>query len=270
MVALTRDLPLGLAKYVAFVELSLRRTVAERIVVLARMAFYVIILLVFSRLWMVVLERGAVAGLGPVECLWYLAVTEWVALSQPPVHLDIEREVRTGEVAARITRPVSYAGSKAAEALGELMARLLLLGGAGFFAAFALSGALPGDPRGMAFLLPLGLLAGVLLTLMHTLIGLTAFWLEDVSPGYWIFQKLTFVLGGLMLPLDIYPTWLQQIALWSPFSAALYGPGQMVLRFDAVAAAATGTKLLCWIALVVLAIAVMQQRALRALEAHGG
>jgi hypothetical protein len=32
-----------------------------------------------------------------------------------------------------------------------------------------------------------------------------SFWLQEVAPVYWVWQKLLFVLGGLMLPLQVYP-----------------------------------------------------------------
>jgi hypothetical protein len=38
-------------------------------------------------------------------------------------------------------------------------------------------------------------------------IGLLDVWGQYARPVYWIWQKSLFVLGGLMLPLSLYPSW---------------------------------------------------------------
>ena len=52
----------------------------------------------------------------------------------------------------------------------------------------------------------------MLAVLSTAAIGLSAFWIVDTSPVYWIWQKLAFVLGGLLLPLELYPDWLRALA----------------------------------------------------------
>lgn len=262
--------PAFLRKYLAVARIAVRQRAAERVAVVGRVAFYAIILLVFSRLWQAVLEGGALGGIGAVECLWYLAVTEWVVLSQPAVYLDIERDVRSGDVAYHVGRPISYVGAKLAEALGDVAFRMALLGPVGAGLALAFAGDVPADPRGLLVALPLGVLAAVLVLLFHALIGLLAFWLQDVSPIYWVWQKLTFILGGLMLPLEIYPGWLRALALASPFSAMLHGPGRQAFGLDAEAAAFTVLRLVAWIAVATAALWLVYRRALRRLEVNGG
>jgi ABC-2 type transport system permease protein len=58
------------------------------------------------------------------------------------------------------------------------------------------------------------------------LIGLSAFVVEDVSAFEWIYSKVMFIFGGLLLPLDFYPTWLQQLSRFLPFSYTVYGPAR--------------------------------------------
>ena len=106
--------------------------------------------------------------------------------------------------------------------------------------------------------------------MFHAAIGLAAFWLQDCSPVYWIWQKFAFILGGLMLPLEIYPEWLRTIALWSPFSALMYGPGRMAFGWDPTYAAVVVMKLLLWALLAGLLLRVIYRRALLVLDVNGG
>jgi ABC-2 type transport system permease protein len=207
---------------------------------------------------------------GSRELIWYLAVTEWIVLSLPLVHFQIEEEIRSGDIAYRLARPVSYAAAKFWEAAGETALRLLSLGVAGVALAWLCAGGPPADPRGLLLALPLGIVAAAVMLAFHATIGLAAFWLQDCSPLYWMWQKASFVLGGLFLPLEIYPAWLQQIALWTPFSAVMYGPGRMAFGLDPGLALWTVLKLVVWGAVAASLLVFTYRRALRVLDINGG
>ena len=42
-----------------------------------------------------------------------------------------------------------------------------------------------------------------------------------------LYQKLIFVLGGMLLPLEVLPPTLETIARWLPFSAMAYIPARL-------------------------------------------
>jgi len=259
-------------KYVAIALVSARRALAERGSLLGRVAFLGVILFVFSRIWETLLARGAVtfAAVGKAELVWYLAVTEWCVLSIPPIYLAIEADVRSGDIACRLVRPVSYLGAQIAEAFGETGLRLLVLGPSAVAIAFVLAGGWPTDPRGLYLALPLGVLASVLAVLSTAAIGLSAFWIVDTSPIYWIWQKLAFLLGGLLLPLELYPGWLRTIARLSPFPAMVWGPGRMAFGFAPTAALEILLELAFWISLVAAGLAWLSRRARLRLTVSGG
>jgi ABC-2 type transport system permease protein len=256
-------------RYREVVGLSARHTLRARGEWIARSVFYVILLLVFSRLWRVVGD-GGVPGVSTVEFVWYLALTEWVVLATPMFYLGIEEEVRRGDIAYLIARPVSYLSMKVAEGLGLVWARLVVLGVVGFVFAWTCGGGLPEDPRGLLLAVPLGILSCAVLVLFQVAIGLSVFWLQDGSPVYWIYQKLNFVFGGLFWPLDIYPAWLRDIALWTPFSAMVYGVGRSAFAFDPGLAVVTALQLLAWGAAVYLFVVWLYGKAVRVVNINGG
>lgn len=57
----------------------------------------------------------------------------------------------------------------------------------------------------------------MLASLLYTLVGLSAFWLEDAEPVYWISDKFVMLLGGAYVPVVLFPVWLKTIAIWLPF-----------------------------------------------------
>lgn len=259
------------AKYAAVAWTAGRQSVGERTVIVGRMLFYGTLLMIFAQLWDVALAGGLAAGrLARVDLVWYLALTEWVVLTVPLMHLEIERDIRSGDIAYRLARPLSYLGGRFAEAAGEWAVRALAMGVAGVVLAYWFGGGLPTDPWGLAFVVPLGLLSVGVTLLWLAVIGLLAFWLQDCSPAYWLWQKAAFVLGGLLLPLEIYPEWLQAVAAWTPFAAMLHGVGRMAFGFDPGLAAEIALRLALWAVVVGVLVAWVHRRALRALDVNGG
>lgn len=258
------------ARYAAVARIGLRQEFSAGSALLGRMAFYTLILLVFSRLWEAAVATGTLGGVTRAELLWYLAVTEWVLLSVPLLHLEMEADVRLGDLAHRLPRPLSYLGMRLAEASGTLALRLVVLGVTGALVASAFAGELPRDPRGLFLAIPLGIAAATVALLFHAAIGVSAIWLHDVSPIYWIWQKSAFVLGGLLLPLELYPDWLRSLAAATPFPALLNGPGRMAFGFSPLAAAETAAALCVWGGLSAAGLTWLYRRALRSLDVGGG
>lgn len=265
----TRRRGRSLTAYLAVTRIAVRRRLREPLPLATRILFFVLILFVFSRIWRILLD-GEQAGPSAVESVWYLAVTEWITIPQTRVHVDIEHDVRTGDLAHLVNRPVSYLGFKIAEALGDLLISMLVLTIVGGPIAYALAGGLPAHPSGLWLALPLGVMAAVFALLCHVGIGLSSFWLHDCSPIYWVWQKATFVLGGLMVPLVLYPDWLRSLASWTPFSAMLSGPGSMVFSEHGGHALHAALTLLGWIAVAAVIVRVLYLRGLRALVLNGG
>jgi ABC-2 type transport system permease protein len=257
-------------KYVAVFVISLRQRRRESSLLFARAAFMVLVIMVFSRLWQAVLPTQPGGGLRAADCVWYLLITELVMLSQPRISLDIERDVRSGELAYHLTRPASYLGFKLAEGLAELSLAWLVLLTIGAPAAYLLAGALPHDPRSLLLAFPLAMLASLLSLLCNAVIGSSAFWIVDCTPVQWIWQKTSFVLGGLFVPLAFYPAWLRSIALVTPFAALLHSPGSTVFRFDAGAAVRAALMQLVWIGLAATLLSTLHRRGLRTVNIHGG
>ncbi len=255
-------------KYRAIVAVAMRQTMSQRGELLARVLFYYALLFVFSQLWKVVLALDSTLPYSRAQMLWYLAITEWVILSLPDLHVTMEKDARTGDIAYGLPRPISYFWSRIAEGAGSHVVRLIVIGVAGCVAATALVG-LPPDPAALWAALATGVLASAIGLLFIGLIGLSGLWLGDVAPAYWIWQKLTFILGGLILPMQIYPEWLQTIAEWTPFHSMLYGVARWTLELDVGGVVRTMGQQLGWIALLSTVAIWAQAKAMRRIEERG-
>ena len=257
-------------KYIACFLVGLRQARAERAALIGRSLFLVIILVVFSRLWGVLREEGMLAAGNAADLLWYLALTEWIALSVPMSWRPINEDVRSGDIAYRLARPIPYVAYRFADAVGRFVPHWLLSGVVAFLAAFLLAGSLPSDPRGLLIAVPLSFVAGCVLILFWLWIGLLAFWMQDANPAYFVFQKFLFILGGLILPLSIYPLWLQRLADWTPFPAMLFGVGRSAFGWDLAAHWDTVWRLGVSAVAACVLISWTSSRARRSLLVNGG
>jgi ABC-2 type transport system permease protein len=258
-----------LAKYAAFSRISATQARREPHELYGRMAFFAVILGVFSSLWGAVAEAGMPVAGDPTSLVWYLAATEWILLSAPPIHVEIQEAIRRGDVVYRLGHPVSYVAAEFARGLGLLAVRAPFLGLTAFLSAFAFTGGIP-PLNALLIVVPFGFAASALITALYLAIGLLAFWLQDVAPVYWVWQKLMFVLGGLMLPLDVYPEFIQHAAVFTPFPSLLAAPASFVLGTSLVTPGVLARNLMFWSGATAFAVRWMFRRAISTVTINGG
>jgi ABC-type uncharacterized transport system permease subunit len=118
---------------------------------------------------------------------------------------------------------------------------------------------------------PLALICGALTAVVATslnlvfsgLSGVCALFVEDPSAIYWFWQKLSFVFGGLIFPLDLYPRTLSGAADLTPFPTLLDASGRVALGAEPGFAWHTLLALGAWIALRVISTRFALRRAPR-------
>jgi ABC-2 type transport system permease protein len=240
-----------LGALLAFAALGWRRAAADRAGSLGRLAFYWLILLIFWALWKATpLQELARPGLDAVRLLWYMTVTEGVVIAVGFPYRAVERDILTGEIAAALARPLPYGAAILAEWIGTACHRLLLLAAGGLAFGFWLTGTVAVAPAAVPVLLVSTVLAILLALLCHLQLGYAAAWVGTPAPLFWIWQKLVFVLGGLMMPLTLYPEPFGSLAQASPFAAMVFTPASILLDSSRGAIAEALALQLLWLVLL--------------------
>jgi ABC-2 type transport system permease protein len=232
--------------------------------------FLITCLLVFAHLWKVAATKIGAVDLDPDQLLWYIAFNEWVLIAIPEVQTDMEQDLRSGKLAYLLPRPISYLGATFAAGLGSLCVNLTGLGLVTFLFTWWRVGSFPFDLGKLLIILGLGLLAGVVGVIFQMMVGLSAFWLKEVTPVNWIWEKLLFAVGGLILPLAIYPIWIQKIAYWTPFPAILGQRSALAIHFSAAEVLQVTASLLLWGVVGLGCVTLLYRRGLKILNVEGG
>lgn len=260
------------AKYWAVFVTQLQSAAAYPLDLAARSLSIVLFMVVFFGLWRAAYEsQGAasIAGLSLRDTLWYLMLAETIVLSRPRMAQQIAQQVKDGSIAYLLNKPYSFLGYQAAASLGDSMLRMVFNAIAGGAVVWLLVG-----PPPPAWGLPMVLVAAAMGWLIDfcvaALLGLTAFFSEEVAAFEWIYNKLLFLLGGLFIPLDFFPEWLQQVARALPFAAAIYGPARLFVQPDAGAFLGLLASQLGWLIALGLLVTLAYRRGTAYLSINGG
>ena len=264
---------IALRKYTWIGLTSARSNLAYLGEVATRVIFLAVILYIFLRLWQVTFaETGAsrLGGLTLAQMLWYLAMTESIILSAPRIAQEVDQDVRTGALAVQLTRPLSYPLYRLWTTLGERMVRFLLNTGVGVLIVLLFVGPIPLTLGGLAMFALALPLAFVLDFLASFLIGLGAFWLEDTSGIMLIYSRITMILGGMLIPIELFPARLQPLLRALPFANIVYGPAREFVRPDPAFLGELVLRQGLSIAVLSLCVALVYRRALKRIHANGG
>jgi ABC-2 type transport system permease protein len=215
---------------VAFARVGWGRSVGDKTTTIGLLLLYWLILMIFWGLW----RATSVAELvevhtTPADLFWYLATTECIALAVGNPYRVVEASIGNGDIAAALLRPIPFAHAMLAEWAGQTLHRVVVLAAGGLVAGLLITGNLPIDIATLPILLLSMAIGCVCVLLCNLQVGYAAAWMGSSTPIFWIWQKLLFVLGGLMIPLTLYPPTLRLVAKYSPFASMLYAPGSMML-----------------------------------------
>ena len=251
-----------MSAYLTAFTTSARRGLSNRAPLAARVGMYLVILGVLSALWKAATEaQGAIAGYDYPSMLWYLTVAEAAVISIDPRLIEyVGSDIGDGSVTVEMLRPISVVGFRIAATLGECMARfgLAIVAGAAF--TWFQVGA-PPNPGAALLALPAMLLALSTNLASQYCFAAMAFWVQDSKAAWFLFHKLVFLLGGMLLPLELMPRQLEAVARVLPFQAMAYAPARLAAgHFEPLLLLVQGAWLVTLLAGAVYLFALGQRR----------
>ncbi|MET7468040.1 ABC transporter permease [Micromonospora sp. NPDC005686] len=215
---------------------------------------------------------GSLAGLSWDQMKGYLFVsflTGTILSSFTDGQLALR--VLDGSVALDLVRPIDYQLARFAEAIGYLLGELMVVVVMGGVLLMVFGGApLPDAPQAALFLVSLAAVVPLKFALVYA-VGLACFWTGNFTGLTLSRIAVTSILSGALVPIALYPQWLQTICVFSPFPGIVSTPALIFLGEvqGAEALSLVGLQLL-WIVLLWLATRLLWRAALRRLVVHGG
>lgn len=132
----------------------------------------------------------------------------------------IMTEVKSGNVEMFMNKPASYLTISFMKVIGQGIFSFLFISILGSIIMTLFVGVPNVDIKIFipTFIITL-FLGQILGLLIYGLIGLMAFFIQDIRPIHWIVDKFVMILGGSYLPISMFPNFMKVIAFASPFGA---------------------------------------------------
>lgn len=259
-------------KYFAIFKITLINNLAYPAELFMRSLVIILFMWIFFQLWQVTFRASAadvLNGLTLRDMMWYLLLAETLELGRPRLSRLIAQQVKDGSIAYLLNKPYNFILYQLSSGLGESLPRMGML----FIIGSGIGCVMAGPPPELAHW-PIAFLALAGAWLLHflfnTIIGLAAFVSEEVAPFEWIYQKFAFVLGGMLIPLDFYPAWLQEVSRSLPFAYMMYGPARLFVQPDAALSIQIFTGQIFWLAVMTGLLILAYLGSLRRLVINGG
>lgn len=207
-------------KYLRMFNYGFKSQLAEKAQITGRVFLYLIIIFLFSQVFEAVTAQS--------QRFWYIAVTESVILSSSAVMFDIASDVASEKIIYFSGRPISYVAMKFCEAMGVSTFRYMVVGGACAIVNF------------IFFAYPIthianyivGFLSGfiglAIYNMILCVIGLSAFWVNEIKNIFFLNLTSSFLFGGLIMPINYYSESVVKLSYYLPYLWVLWWPAATI------------------------------------------
>jgi ABC-2 type transport system permease protein len=229
--------------------------------------------LVMLALWSAVARDGKVGRFGQAEfTAYFLAALVVRLLTGAWVIWELNYEIRQGTLAYRLLRPIHPLVVYACENVAAMPLRIVLALPIALALLLTVGAThVTRDPLLLA-IFPVSVFGAWLITfLAMSLVGALAFWLESATSIFEVWLGLFGVFSGYLVPLELFPAWVQSLARVLPFRYMLAFPTELLVGM-LPRPRALGELAIQWLFVVGLLLATRAawRLGLRRFAAYGG
>ena len=262
----------AIRKYLVIARVSLSNMMVYRASVISGFIAYTLYIYIFMGLWRAIYQEGSVHGYTYVQIVWYLTMTEIIGFfaGGAAIYRVMNDDIKSGAIAYMVGRPVHYIAYQLSNASGQAAFNFVTFGALAAILGFSFVGPLTGFAVINVPAMLLSFTLGFLLQFfIMTLIGLSAFFIEDNFAMYLVFSKLTFMLGTF-LPVEFLPEWLAPIAKALPFSYISWAPAKLFVNFSPSLFAELVPRQAMWTVIFAVISLMCYRAGERSLQINGG
>lgn len=229
--------------------------------------------IVMTLVWFAVLKtRTEVGGYDQGDfVLYYLMVTiSWYVVGGEYAR-PIGTAIRSGDINKSLLQPYNLVLGKAIWEQAWKLLSLLLSLPAVFFVLYFMRGSINYElALSQIPYIILALLFGALIFgLMQAIIGILAFWMTEIWPVAEMNDMLLQLIGGMLAPLSLMPSYIEQLSRFLPFRYIFYEPVAIILDKTPNPALVIGYQAV-FVVILYLVYQGMWRAGIRKYEAVGG
>ncbi|AJY75060.1 ABC transporter permease [Paenibacillus beijingensis] len=262
-----------MSAYYYLAKMRVLATLAYRFEVFVSIGTNVMMMLATLFLWKTAFQGVSSSILNEQQMLAFTLIS--VVLSSMfvcNVANKINQQIREGDIALDLVKPVSLLMCYLAEDIGSSISSLVNKALPMFLMLAVLFRVpLPVSPAAALLFLASVLLSYAILWLLSALVGLTAFWVTELGPLEVVKDAIVRILSGSLIPLWYFPGWVQHVLAFTPFPYTYQSPlGIYVGKIDSLAALQSMGIQAVWILILGLTVHRVWIRAKRSTMVQGG
>jgi ABC-2 type transport system permease protein len=266
-----------MAKYWLIIKLVWIEKMTYRVNFCLEIVSSVVSSLILVCLWLAVYRSSSSSAIGDyslADMVTYLLVGGVINnfLLSAAGNTEISQSIRDGTLSSLLLKPLSPHGLWLFRDIGS-KAFLLLMGLIGYAVVFVFLGGyllLPASPQHFLVFLFSVILAGLLQFLLFGALSLLSFWIENTAGIHFVVRVVIEVLGGAIIPLSLFPPFVEKVFLLLPFPFLVYFPMRVYLgKIDVSAMALELGKEAAWIAALGILNLAIWQRGIRGYVSMG-
>ena len=205
---------------------------------------------------------------------YYLCVTTLSVIITPHPEWEISQQIRNGLITQFMVKPIDFFTYRAVQETAYQIVKSIMLIPSLIIMVLLFHQyiVLPtlSPSHFSAFLIAVAI-AYVLLCQLKFLMGISAFWIAEPGGFMEIWNVLTGVFAGRLLPLALLPGWMLAIGTALPFSSLYAFPMRLLLGAPTSQEIALGfARQTLWLAALSILVRLAWRNGLRAYEAYGG
>jgi len=217
------------------------------------------------------LKGGVVNGVDYTTTMWSMFIYFCIMiLNIRRIDKDIMNEVKSGNVETFVNKPYNYLTINFFKVIGKGLFSFLFISIIGSITMILLVG-IP-DVKLCVFV-PMFtttfLLGQILGLLIYGLIGVLAFFIQNINPIHWVVDKFVMVLGGSYLPISMFPPFMKTLAFISPFGAINFATSTVYSSFTSEYLIRTALQII-WIIVFGLLLNIVYKKSLEKSMINGG
>ncbi|EKE28440.1 MAG: ABC transporter permease protein [uncultured bacterium (gcode 4)] len=227
-------MPKTILKYYSIFLISLRNHVVYIYDIIGFNAIYII------RVFVIILMLKAIYSLKASSYIWYsLQEVSWALIfvqalvtSKPKISDEVSHEIKSGEITKYLLNPISYIDYKFLEHLARFVYNLTIAISTWLVLWYLLLWGIETSFKWFLAWMILVFWAIFVNFFSYMLIGLSAFFNWDSDWIRSIYSSLEKLFAWNVLPIPMFPIFLQTFIFWSHFAYTWYTAGLIFVRYD--------------------------------------
>jgi ABC-2 type transport system permease protein len=263
-----------LEEYYAVFLASLKSSMHYKTDIALSLIFRISTALLLIFVWTVIFASSGVSSLNgltlPFVYAYFFLVAAMSLFISSEVHITMQDDIREGTIASSLVRPVNYITQLVLNSFGDMFIFIIFIGIPILIIGLLLAHVSVSPTTALLFVGEI-ILGNIFLFILMFLIGMAAIYFTHIWGLSWVAYAVIGLLGGAVLPLNFYPSAVQNIIFLTPMPMVFYTPISTLLGTISMQSAANSMIVtLLWIIPFAALVSYLWNRARKNITSAGG